>query len=211
MTWITMEERVARTDKLVSNLIDDVELKAAGKTIGIDDVALARGVQLVKAARAADEAQRAADGAWADLRAERKQLRDAITQTYIQHRRVARLSIEIASIRTVLDIARDREKGVVGLHAQMLTFYTVGLSNAAALAELNRIGITRAMLESGRTTLEQITTLLHQETHAKATKEEATDARDAALDAMDAWYAQTVEGMAYATREKPTLLKRLGV
>lgn len=209
MAWVSTEERMARTRLLVDVLTDDDELKLAGRTVSIDDAMIARGATLVAAAQARIDEQIELEIAWDTVRTQRKALRDEVIKTYMQHRRVAKAGIESADVKKLLDLAGERHTTVVEQHAQMTTFYTKGLSNAAALKELNRLGITREMLETGRTKLAQILSLLAQEKPAQSKKDEAFDPRDAALDALDAWYDEVMKGLEYATRANPAMMGRV--
>ena len=68
MPWVSIEERIARTEKLINTILKDAELLAAAKTINIDETALGRGMVLAQAARAADARQEELTGVWKDIR-----------------------------------------------------------------------------------------------------------------------------------------------
>lgn len=214
-----MRNSKASTEKLlthaqvaITNTLTDPILQGALTTFGYDAERLQEGNQLRENLRTLYQQQ---SGAYGDLFAAKDEL--AATQkhahaTYMDYVIVARIAFRRdRGTLQKLALTGSRKQSRAGWLAQAQQFYSNALANPTILEKLAKYGITVAVLEAGKSQVDEVASHNVDQKQYKGDAQGATKLRADAMAALEEWMRDFLRVARVALRDRPQFLPKLGL
>lgn len=205
------DHSLSQSRLLLDNMHAHQALKAAATTTGITGVLHQYGETLYTQTQKSVQEQQHLTGEHEKALNALKAKRTARKKAYMAQLKLARAQELPSWLVQRLELRGERELTNAGLHEQMRRFYTAALASPEALAELAKVSITQAALESGRDDILALDGLYSREASARAEKEHMTEQMVKQTKDIDAWFDATITLLTIANKETPQHLEAVGV